>query len=739
MLSNLQIRLQNFKSYLDSGWVSLDGKNVLVGIDSRGYSNGSGKSSILDALSLFLDNSWEEYNKSEVQNLTNTNSPKKQYIIISVKCVIDGEPFEAQITGADAFIFVGDRYKLNKFQQELSGSIMNQGLINNLADFEKRSQLDAYIDQFYNVKEIITKLKDFQGETVSKLTGSLTKLEKDINSLELKTQELNQKNYSLKGQLELYKQYSDEDLNTLETKEASLREVLNNSYMDFAEQKLKLQNEKQSITQKLNSLKETESLAEIIERYKSDKQTFISNEKSKYLNSCTKDIDSIVFSYVNGIQGVYRIKYLKDIEDRRSQRLNKLKELQDKINLLSNKAPGYKLNEFEINELNIAVREWCPEEYKLGTTYQEVLDDLSLFYSKVKSVIEQESKEVKELRKAYDSVPPLNMEKSKIQKEAEELSIVTMNKKLVSSKPKGYYLIWDYNFETNSFEFEQNLPIEYFGLKLDINEMLSKISKFNCNTSYYDHQIELLNSKAKESSIEEVKKLNLRINEIDKKLSELMEKETSYIKTYTEWNDINTRLKGYQTYLYLCESLTNIQNSINTSNEKLESLNSEREIYTKRKEDLVKIIDSVSKYSGEELRNEFGFKLAKLSSMILNDIFNLDGEISLESNGSRTMFKYNDGNGFLSFKVLSGGQLQKIKLAINLSLLLFFYKDRQYIFLDEVFQHLDNPSKNLLINYIVKELGIKNILLIQHDSLKFEGFKEIRIFRDEHKNTTIVK
>jgi hypothetical protein len=56
-----------------------------------------------------------------------------------------------------------------------------------------------------------------------------------------------------------------------------------------------------------------------------------------------------------------------------------------------------------------------------------------------------------------------------------------------------------------------------------------------------------------------------------------------------------------------------------------------------------------------------------------------------------------------------------------------------------VFQHLDNPSKGLLINYIVKELGIKNILLIQHDSLKFEGFKEIRVFRDENKNTKVVK
>jgi DNA repair exonuclease SbcCD ATPase subunit len=153
---------------------------------------------------------------------------------------------------------------------------------------------------------------------------------------------------------------------------------------------------------------------------------------------------------------------------------------------------------------------------------------------------------------------------------------------------------------------------------------------------------------------------------------------------------------------------------------------------------MVKLVDSISRFSGEELRNEFGFKLAKLSSVLLNDIFNLDGEITLESNGLRTTFKYNDGNGFLSFNVLSGGQLQKIKLAINLALLLFFYKDRQYIFLDEVFQHLDNPSKGLLINYIVKELGIKNILLIQHDSLKFEGFKEIRVYRDENKNTKVV-
>ena len=50
-LNNLQIKIKDFKSIQDSDWINLDGKIEVIGrnyID--GGSNGSGKSSILEAL-----------------------------------------------------------------------------------------------------------------------------------------------------------------------------------------------------------------------------------------------------------------------------------------------------------------------------------------------------------------------------------------------------------------------------------------------------------------------------------------------------------------------------------------------------------------------------------------------------------------------------------------------------------------------------------------------------------------
>jgi DNA repair exonuclease SbcCD ATPase subunit len=738
MLSNLNIRVQNFKSYLDSDWVNLDGKNVLVGIDTKGYSNGSGKSSILDALTLFLDNNWEHYNKTEVSTLTNVNTPKKQSIVISLKCLLDGEVFEAQINGSDGFIFSGDKSKLAKFQQELVGSVMTQGLINNLADFEKRSQLDDYIDQFYKVKEIIAKLKDFQKDTVSNLGKKIDSLNTSISVENSALNKENQNYFTCQGQITLYQQYSEESITKLEEEFNQVNNTVNSLYDDFNSKRNKLQNEKFNVSSRIAELSSTENIKQKINKIKQDKDNFISSERTKYLAGISRQLNSIISSYVQNIGYIYGMKYNQEVEKKRKDRLNKIAEIEDKISKLSLKTPDYVLTKEEVDHVNLAVSDWVPQEFKLGDTYGEVTKALNSFVVNVKKAVEEDSQEVIKLREELQKVPNLTYNKSAIQKRAEELSIASDMKKYAPVNKPVYYVYWEFIEELGKFEFDYNLPTE-FEKTIDIVAFFNTLPKFSYDTSIYDLEISSLEKELEIDSVTELNNLNLRVKQIDEELSNLTSKELEYSKYAGYKTELTSKINGCRNYLNLSTEIMKSSSNIIALKENIEKLENEKSVFVKRQEDMNKLADSISKFSGEELRNEFGYKLAKLSSVLLNDIFNLDGEIMLESNGLRTTFKYNDGNGFLSFKVLSGGQLQKIKISINLALLLFFYKDRQYIFLDEVFQHLDNPSKGLLINYIVKELGIKNILLIQHDSLKFEGFKEIRVFRDENKNTKVVK
>jgi len=67
-ISQIELRLRNFKSYTDSDWIELNGKIEITG-ENRidGGSNGSGKSSILEALWVLVKQSKSDAKLSELR------------------------------------------------------------------------------------------------------------------------------------------------------------------------------------------------------------------------------------------------------------------------------------------------------------------------------------------------------------------------------------------------------------------------------------------------------------------------------------------------------------------------------------------------------------------------------------------------------------------------------------------------------------------------------------------------
>lgn len=687
MLSNLTLNIKNFQSYLDSGDINLDGKIILSGLDDSGESNGCGKSTVLKALDLFLTDEYKDYTKADIKLLTNVNAKRGGYIDITIKCMIDNVPFEANINGKDYFKMTADEYMLNKFRQELTGSIMNQGLVDNIADFEKRSELDNYIDKFYNTKEIVTKLKDLETTTVAKINVSLDKAKADYTNKVNKVNLLTSKISSLKDNINYYAQFEGTDVKALENEILLAKKECEGLLIDYSFEKTKcttvisgLNSKDRDLQYKMemsekeqtrikNKLKDSSRQIELANQREDYIRTQTTVIRNNYLNEVTKHINKAVVDYNN-----------KKLDEKPNSVVS-IEDL-DKINKLYNK------------------------EFEYGCTYREVASSV---------------------RETYEKVGML----------CGNVKCIKVELIPVSQKPtEPYYITYD-----EDLKLKGSIPE-------DLNLNFKDIKKGVIDTSFYDNQLKGFDSSALNKELEDERNkydalskeretLSKQINSENNKYNELLQKELKFTSITNRIKELESQIENSVRLTKYKEELASCESELAVANTDAMLADSEVKRFEFNISELHKIIDNVSRFSGEELRTEFGTKLARISTILLEDIFGKKGTITLDSNGTKTSFKFNEGAGDLNFKSLSGGQLQKIKICINLAMLLFFYKDRQYLFLDEVFQNLDNPSKQRLIQYIVKELKIKNVLLIQHDTLKFEGFRDVIVYRGKDLNSVV--
>lgn len=663
MVSDLKLRIKNYKSYLDSGWVNLDGKIILTGIDERGRSNGVGKTSILEVLDMFITSGYEEWTKADIVSVINNTCGKKEGLELSLSCNIDGKEFNASISGRDCLVFEGDSYLYNKFKQEFTGCIMNQGLVDNIADFEKRSELDNYIDRFYNVKEIITKLGDFKTEASTGFNSSLEQVKTEISRIESDIRIVDSQIFRSQGLLEQYSKFMSLDPKLLDIELEGLKEKVKAYKSSYTNIKTELNSkikENESILNNNNDkVKELDNLKLSRDQWV---RIEIQNNKSNYLNKLYGAVDSACDK-----------KYILDS--------TKILDKDLDHDILSD--IGYEVSLFH--------DEWETNTPKTG---REVLSKINKLEDSAKTIIGTSTKKVQ----------------VKIIPEAEEMS-----------NTSEYFIV----YKNLDFKIDIKYHVPQF-----ISEVVEGLSwDWSApNTSYWDAKIQELETL-------DFDKIKSETVELKEELTKVLVEESEKVSLDSKIEDIETQLQGYRDWAETGSIIVCLEDKKRELEKALEVENSKKRLLEKRLSDLNNLIGSITKYSGEDLRKEFGVKLGRLASVLVEDIFGFKGEIALDSNGTKTSFKFNEGNGFLSFKRLSGGQLQKIKLAINLAMLLFFYKDRQYIFLDEVFQHLDPASKEDLINYITNKLNIKNVLLIQHEDLVFPGFKELKIIRDKDHNS----
>jgi len=187
-VNGIEIRLHNFKSYIDSNWIPLNGKIEITGENKiDGGSNGSGKSSILEALWVLVKQSKSETKPAEYKRYIREGS---QDFSIDAKVICDNK--EYFINSTKNGIQCDNAVK--KGLSDLYYSFLLQGMPNSFANINPKERKEAISIDFdcdnlversiNNLESGIIKVKEQITTTennISVIDNKKTNLEYELN------------------------------------------------------------------------------------------------------------------------------------------------------------------------------------------------------------------------------------------------------------------------------------------------------------------------------------------------------------------------------------------------------------------------------------------------------------------------------------------------------------------------------------------------------------------------------
>ena len=136
-INQIEIRLQNFKSYADSDWIRLNGKIEITG-ENRidGGSNGSGKSSILEALWVLVNQSKSDVKPSDLKRYIRKGAYD---FSIDAKVTYDDKEYSIKSTSHS----MQCDNAIRKGLTDLYYSFLLQGMPNSFANLNPKDRKEA--------------------------------------------------------------------------------------------------------------------------------------------------------------------------------------------------------------------------------------------------------------------------------------------------------------------------------------------------------------------------------------------------------------------------------------------------------------------------------------------------------------------------------------------------------------------------------------------------------------------
>ena len=256
----------------------------------------------------------------------------------------------------------------------------------------------------------------------------------------------------------------------------------------------------------------------------------------------------------------------------------KIKKLETDYNREKSEYDELLLKNREINSIESIKRKTLNElENKLGdynsTSLQKEIDlkqkELKVLETKVTSWEEDKNNTIEEIYRVKDEKYDIEKEDVKIKEN------LNLDRKLSSDlKEKLENLNRKYN----------NLNLEYLGLKtkVKVSDLGAKVKEINENEKKVEklnEEVSILNKEKEELDLKQ-KENNILFNEIDKKLSNLVQlRDTQYKEVKTKEDELNKIAKGISPAKLLKSTLENIDRITNSEKELQDELASKKHDY----------------------------------------------------------------------------------------------------------------------------------------------------------------
>ncbi len=734
-LNNLQIQIKDFKSIRKTEWISLDGKIEVIGRNNiDGGSNGSGKSSILEALYTCVSLCDTNEKAEEKKLLKRFFRDNKHPFEILVRFTVGSDEFQIKAT-PDGILEGTAEGKQHLYT--LITSFLMQGMTNSLIK-QEASEVKTVISTYFECDGIIDLIMNNSGEVREQLNRKINVLHENKNDYEKKLSE---------NEVRLEISNGDVERLLIDKEEIQGKEGFN-SYVPYDEDKhdeVLTEIEEHRITIKtmdneiMELYEEKASLAsgvdKIIQELKREREKIILTAEGLYIRT----IGNKFVSHIKKVTKEYNDKQKREYDERNElafeEKNRKIAEIQSEIKELEEREsiPAHLSNDQRIKIVSRSAK--YTELISNKIEIKVVKDETEILFSDLMSIVttaESESKDqlVKELS---------SIKKSAVKKfQPVDIKVYTIKNKPKTKLPK-YYIVYNWDIDTNEKSIIENqAPI----LDIDeIDKILQEMENYQApDTSKFDSKINEL------ESTDAVK----REIELDSAISEKQRLKSDSEEQLGMLQDEEKMLSeskiNYKQFKEDHRKLLSIEEELSRKKEEIEDFKEAKESYSSEISKTVQLIERWKQFLNDLEKNtrlvknsfkdfiidRYNDRLEMLIDFYSKEIYNLNSKLVVKI-GSKA--KQPSLNG-IKFTFTSGGEKSKALFIFSLAHRDYLSKQRgfnnNYIFCDEVFDGMDEISRQQSIQFLTQGLVMENILVISHlEDTTLPNFKTITVTKDD--------
>jgi len=591
---------------------------------------------------------------------------------------------------------------------------------------EKKTKLSEVQNEYENIEanydgqiqSIMSEIKRYQDILQ---TININELKNNENMLNVRIEEINndksklieslknenKKLSDIQSELDSYKEKIQSKIRSINNKSYNLRKKI-----EMRSEYLKVEKDKEIMTIKNKKLDETQKMID-------EMQEKINNEKSQYemrLSTIKENLMSIqneINILENDIRN-YQNKLQENTSYTERERDSKIQSLQKRINEL---------------QQNLSVDGICPVCLRPIDEHSKtaIENEITKLQNEI-STINEQYKNI--LLNIYDEIQQTIIDKQN--KKNEKLQLLEEYKNEIQSVEE---IIKKINNDDQVEKIKQKASEEFKEIVNPITE------KYNRKLQILQRRLELVEKITKEK-IDSIKQNDNIINEINNRMNDqvnvikeientLNAKDTELQNVINMKDDINKKIMEYETYM----------NNISQLKKKIDVIYENKQKELKEKENEINIIKEslqyyqfwVDAFSPNGIKNfiigksipyineRLSYYLSNLTDRFMVSVTN---QVQIKSGETRdrlsSIITRTTSNTVTKFEKLSGGEKRLLDIAMMFSLydLALNYQDivANVLFLDEVFESLDEPNVEIVVKLLKEYSSEKSVYIITHNS-----------------------